>query len=242
LRADFIVTNPPFNADWDPGRISDKDPRTKYGTPPGSNANFLWIQHFIHHLAPNGMTGFVMANGALAVGGREGEIRRKIIEDDLIDVIIACPSKLFYNVALPVSLWFITKNKQNGRFRARKGETLLINASDIFEQISRKQVTFTNEHIKKIAGTVRAWRGEDGAYKYEDVVGFCKSVKKEEIAKNGYVLTPGRYVGMAEEVDDGIPFEVKMKQLTKELGQQFKKSKELEEKIKNNLKKLGFSL
>jgi type I restriction enzyme M protein len=238
LCADFVIANPPFNAEWEPGRLSDKDPRIKFGTPPGSNANFLWIQHFIHHLAPNGMAGFVMANGALAVGGREGEIRKKIIEEDLIDVIIACPPKLFYNVSLPVSLWFITKNKKNGRFRDRTGEILFIDARDTFEQISRKQVTFTEEHIQKIAGTVRAWRGEEGNCKYQDIPGFCKVVKKEEIAKNGYVLTPGRYVGVPEEPDDGVPFEEKIKKLTSELEQYFEEGRKLEEKIQNNLRNI----
>jgi len=239
LRVDFLLANPPFNAEWDPKRLSEKDPRLKYGTPPSSNANFMWIQHFIYHLAPNGMAGFVMANGALAVGGREGEIRKKIIEDDLIDVIIACPPKLFYNVSLPVSLWFITKNKKNGRFRNRVGETLFIDAREIYEPISRKQVIFTDEQIQKIANTVRAWRGEADAGEYKDIPGFCKAVKKEEIAKNGYVLTPGRYVGVAEEKDDGVPFEEKMKKLTAELEEYFKQSRELEEKIRENLKKLN---
>ena len=202
LRADFLLTNPPFNAKWDPSRLSDKDPRLKYGTPPSSNANFMWIQHFIYHLAPNGMAGFVMANGALAVGGREGEIRKRIIEEDLIDVIIACPPKLFFNVSLPVSLWFITKNKKNGRFRNRSGETLFIDARDIYEPISRKQYTFTDEQIQKIANTVRAWRAEAGYGEYKDEPGFCKSVTLEEIRENNYVLTPGRYVGIKPEEDD----------------------------------------
>lgn len=256
LRADFVLANPPFNADWEPGRLSDKDPRVKFGTPPGSNANFLWIQHFIHHLAPNRMAGFVMANGALAVSGREGEIRRKIIEEDLIDVIIACPPKLFYNVALPVSLWFVSKNKKNGRFRERTGETLFIDARETFEQISRKQVTFTKEQTQKIASTVRAWRlpsessaqagreadagkpasAEATAGKYKDIAGFCKAVKKEEIAKNGYVLTPGRYVGVAEEEDDRIPFGEKMKKLSGELKEYFAEGENLEKKILENLK------
>lgn len=238
LRADFVLANPPFNADWEPGRLSDKDPRIKFGTPPGGNANFLWIQHFIHHLAPNGMSGFVMANGALAAGGREGEIRRKIIEEDLIDVIIACPPKLFYNVGLPVSLWFVSKNKNNGRFRSRTGETLFIDARETFEQISRKQVTFTPQHIQKIAGTVRAWRGENGAGKYKDIAGFCKAAKKGEIAKNGHVLTPGRYVGVAEEVDDGIPFGEKMRKYEAELKLYFKESDILERKIVESLEKI----
>lgn len=240
LRADFVLANPPFNAEWEPPRLSDNDPRLKYGTPPGGNANFMWIQHFIHHLAPNGLAGFVMANGALAVGGRDGEIRRKIIEDNLIDVIIACPPKLFYNVALPVSLWFVAKNKKNGRFRERAGETLFIDARDLFEPVpgSRKQVTFTDEHIQKIANTVRAWRGEEGAGKYKDIAGFCKSAAKDEIAKNGYVLTPGRYVGVAEEVDDGVPFREKMKKLSGELKQYFEEGKNLEKKILENLKQI----
>lgn len=236
LRADFVLANPPFNAEWDPKRLSDKDPRVKYGTAPSGNANFMWIQHFIHHLAPNGIAGFVMANGALAVSGREGEIRKKIVEDDLIDVIIACPPKLFYSVALPVSLWFATKNKKNGRFRNRVGEILFIDARETFEPISRKQVIFTEENIQKIAGTVRAWRGENHGSEYKDIAGFCKTVKKEEIAKNGYVLTPGRYVGVAEEVDDGVPFADKMEKLSNELKQYFEKSKKIEQKIAENLK------
>lgn len=240
LKADFVLANPPFNAEWNPERLNDKDPRLAYGTAPKGNANFMWIQHFIHHLTPNGMAGFVMANGALAVSGKEGEIRKKIIEDDLIDVIIACPPKLFFNVSLPVSLWFLTKNKQTGRFRNRKGETLFIDARETFTQISRKQVTFTDEQIQKIAGTVRAWRDEEKVGKYEDHAGFCKVAHIEEIAKNGYVLTPGRYVGVQEEVDDGIPFKDKMQKLEKELRQYFSESKKLEKEILENLKKINY--
>ncbi|MBI2049189.1 MAG: SAM-dependent DNA methyltransferase [Parcubacteria group bacterium] len=239
LRADFVLANPPFNAEWEPHRLSENDPRLKYGAPPASNANFTWIQHFIHHLAPNGMAGFVMANGALAVGGREGEIRKKIIENDLVDVIVACPPKLFYNVGLPVSLWFVAKNKKGDRFRNRAGETLFIDAREQFEQISRRQVTFTDEHIRKIADTVRAWRGEKGAPKYEDVPGFCEVVRVEEITKAGFVLTPGRYVGLADEIDDGVPFEEKVQKLSAELKDAFKKNNELEERIISNVKKLG---
>lgn len=239
LRADFVLANPPFNAEWEPNRLSEGDPRLKYGTPPSSNANFMWIQHFIHHLAPSGMAGFVMANGALAVSGREGEIRKKIIESDLVDAIVACPPKLFYNVALPVSLWFVAKNKKGDRFRARAGETLFIDAREQFEQISRKQVVFNDGHIKKIADTVRAWRGEKDAPKYQDISGFCKAVKTEDLAKAGYVLTPGRYVGLADEVDDGVPFEEKMQKLSAELKDAFKRGDELEERITANFKKLG---
>lgn len=238
LRADFALANPPFNAEWSPDRVSDKDPRIVYGTPPAGNANFMWIQHFIHHLAPNGMAGFVMANGALAVSGKEGAIREKIIEADLVDVIIACPPKLFYNVSLPVSLWFLTKNKESGRFRNRKGETLFIDARETFTQISRKQVTFTDEQIQKIANTVRAWRGQKEAGEYKDIAGFCKSANLEEIAKNGYVLTPGRYVGVPDEIDDGIPFAEKMQKLEKELKQYFSENEKLEKEILMNINKI----
>lgn len=240
LRADFVIANPEFNqSGWGADQIDPKDPRVKYGIPPDSNANFMWIQHFIYHLAPNGMAGFVMANGALAVGGKEGEIRKRIIEDDLIDVIIACPPKLFYNVSLPVSLWFITKNKKNGRFRNRTGETLFIDAREIYEPISRRQYTFTDEQIQKIANTVRAWRGQKEYGEYKDEPGFCKSVTIEEIRKAGYILTPGRYVGIKPEEDDGVPFDEKMKKLKNELEEYFKQSRELEEKIKENLGKLN---
>ena len=242
LKADFCLANPPFNAEWDPERLSDKDPRVVYGTAPTKNANFMWIQHFLYHLAPNGMTGFVMANGALAVSGKEGQIREKMIKDDLVDVIIACPPKLFYNVSLPVSLWFLTKNKATGRFRSRKGETLFIDARETFEQISRKQVIFNDEQIQKIANTARAWRGQKEAGQYEDIAGFCKSVKLEEIAKNGFVLTPGRYVGIPEEKDDGIPFKRKVKTLSEELKSYFAESRKLETIIESNLKKLSSKL
>lgn len=240
LQADFVIANPPFNAEWEPSKLSDNDPRINLGTPPSGNANFLWVQHFAHHLAPSGNAGFVMPNGALAVSGKEGELRQKLIEADMVDVIISCPSKLFYNVALPVSLWFLSKNKSGDRFRKRNGETLFIDARDIFEQISRKQVVFNEEHIKKITDTVRAWRGESGVKEYEDISGFCKSAKLEEIKKNGYVLTPGRYVGLADVEDDGISFEEKMQKLSSELRAAFAKGRELEKDIEKNLKELGF--
>ncbi len=240
LQADFVIANPPFNGEWEPSKLSDNDPRITLGTPPSGNANFMWVQHFAHHLAPNGLAGFVMPNGALAVSGKEGELRKKLIEEDLVEVIISCPSKLFYNVSLPVSLWFLAKNKSGDRFRKRSGETLFIDARDTFEQISRKQVVFNPEHIEKISNTVRAWRGEKDAGKYEDVSGFCKSASLEEIKKNGYVLTPGRYVGLADVEDDGISFEEKMKKLSSELRNAFVKGRDLEKEIEKNLKELGF--
>ncbi|BFD24825.1 MAG: N-6 DNA methylase [Candidatus Parcubacteria bacterium] len=240
LQADFVIANPPFNGEWEPSKLSDNDPRITLGTPPSGNANFMWVQHFAHHLAPNGLAGFVMPNGALAVSGKEGELRKKLIEEDLVEVIISCPSKLFYNVSLPVSLWFLAKNKKGDRFRNRSGETLFIDARDTFEQISRKQVVFNPEHIEKISNTVRAWRGEKDAGTYEDVSGFCKSASLEEIKKNGYVLTPGRYVGLADVEDDGISFEEKMEKLSSELRVAFAKGRDLEKEIEKNLKELGF--
>jgi type I restriction enzyme M protein len=200
----------------------------------------MWIQHFAHHLAPNGYAGFVMPNGALAVSGKEGALRQKLIEMDLVDVIISCPAKLFYNVSLPVSLWFLSKNKAGDRFRNRVGEALFIDARDIFEQISRKQVVFNPEHITKIANTVRAWRGEKGADTFKDMPGFCKSATIEEIKKNGYILTPGRYVGLADIEDDGISFQEKMEKLSSELRSAFTKGREIEKEIEGNLKELGF--
>ncbi len=240
LQADFAIANPPFNAEWEPAKLSDNDPRITLGMPPSGNANFMWVQHFAHHLSPNGLAGFVMPNGALAVSGKEGELRKKLIEQDLVDVIISCPSKLFYNVALPVSLWFLAKNKGGDRFRNRKGETLFIDARDVFEQISRKQVIFNTEHIAKITNTVRAWRDEKGAPKYENISGFCKSASLEEIKKNGYTLTPGRYVGLADIKDDGVSFEEKMQKLSRVLREAFTKGRKLEKDIEKNLKELGF--
>jgi type I restriction enzyme M protein len=240
LQADFVIANPPFNAEWEPSKLSDNDPRIFLGMPPSGNANFLWVQHFAHHLSPNGQAGFVMPNGALAVSGKEGELRQKLVEADMVDVIISCPSKLFYNVSLPVSLWFLAKNKGGDRFRNRKGETLFIDARDTFEQISRKQVIFNKEQIAKITNTVRTWRGESDAGEYEDISGFCKSADLEEIKKNGYTLTPGRYVGLTEVEDDGISFEEKMQKLSSELREAFTTGRELEKEIENNIKELGF--
>jgi type I restriction enzyme M protein len=158
----------------------------------------------------------------------------------MVDIIISCPSKLFYNVSLPVSLWFLSKNKNGDRFRKRKGEILFIDARETFEQISRKQVVFNSENIKKITDTVKAWRGEAGTGTYEDISGFCKSANLEEIKKNGYVLTPGRYVGLADIEDDGISFEEKMQKLSHQLREAFTKGRELEKEIEKNLKELEF--
>lgn len=241
--------------EWGAERVVG-DVRLKYGHPPNSNANYMWIQHFIHHLAPNGIAGFVMANGSMSVGGAEGEIRKKIIEDDLVDCVIACPPQLFFTTQIPVCLWFATKNKADKAHRDRRGETLFIDARKLFVKISRVQNEFTEEHIAKIASTYHAWRGENiksplhaegwgegqGEGEYQDIAGFCKSATLDDIRSHGYVLTPGRYVGTEEVEDDGVPFEEKMARLSASLAEQFNESEELQKKIRANLKELGFDL
>ena len=242
LRADYILTNPPFNMkEWGADRVVG-DVRLKYGRPPNSNANYMWIQHFIHHLSPNGMAGFVMANGSMSVGGVEGEIRQKIIEGDLVDCIVACPPQLFFTTQIPVCLWFVTKDKVDKHCRNRQGEILFIDARKLFVKISRIQNDFTDEHIAKIAGTYHAWRGEKEEDGYKDISGFCKSITLDDIRSHGYVLTPGRYVGTEEVEDDGEPFEEKMNRLIIQLAEQFKESGDLQKKIRTNLKELGFNI
>lgn len=245
LRADFIITNPPFNMTlWGADRVGG-DVRWRYGTPDDTSkngGNFAWIQHYIYHLAPNGIAGFVMANGAMSVSDRNGEIRRKIIEEDLVDCIIALPVQLFYTTGIPACLWFITKNKAQKGHRARKGETLFIDARKMFRKVDRTHNELTDEHIKRIADTYHAYRGEAGLPKYEDVPGFCKVAAIEEIRKNGYVLTPGRYVGTEEVEGDAESFEEKMERLTTQLAEQFAKSEELKKKIKANLEELGYGV
>jgi len=241
LRADFILANPPFNmSDWG-GRGLMEDSRWKYGAPPINNANYAWIQHFIHHLSSGGITGFVMANGSMSTNtSNEGEIRRRIIEADLVDCMIAMPGQLFYTTQIPVCLWFLTRNKKNGKFRDRRNQTLFIDARKMGALIDRVHRELTDEDIAKIAGTYHAWRGEKEAGEYGDIPGFCKSAALEEIKEHGYVLTPGRYVGAEAVEDDGIPFEEKMTELSAKLFEQFEKSDELKAEIKRNLKVLDY--
>ena len=241
LRADFILANPPFNdSDWGGERLQN-DVRWKYGIPPKGNANFAWVQHFIYHLSPHGIAGFVLANGSMSsMTSGEGEIRKNIVEDDLVDCMIALPSQLFYNTMIPACLWFVARDKSNGKFRNRKGEVLFIDARKMGKMVDRRHRELTDEEIKKIASTYHAWRGEDGEYK--DIPGFCKSATIEEIRKHNHILTPGRYVGFEEEEEDDEPFDEKMKRLTNELAQQFQKSRELEEEIKKNLESIGFEV
>ena len=244
LKADFVIANPPFNdSDWK-GDLLREDIRWKFGVPPAGNANFAWVQNFIHHLAPHGYAGFVLANGSMSSNtSGEGEIRKNIVEADLVDCMVALPSQLFYNTMIPACLWFIARDKQNNKLRNRKGEILFIDARKLGVMIDRRHRDLTQEDIKKISDTYHLWRGEkiNGKYKYEDVAGFCKSVKIEEIRKHEHILTPGRYVGTEAAEEDKEPFEEKMKRLTSELASQFEESKKLEQEIKDNLGKIGWS-
>jgi len=252
LKAETVLANPPFNdSDWGGDRLRE-DVRWRYGAPPVGNANYAWVQHFIHHLAPNGTAGFVLANGSMSSNqSGEGEIRKAIIEADLVDCMVALPGQLFYSTQIPACLWFIARNKGNGKFRDRRGETLFIVARKLGQLIDRVHRELTEEEVVRIAGTYHSWRGDTpsplrgegrGEGKYEDVPGFCKSAKTEEIAEHGYVLTPGRYVGAEAVEDDDEPFEEKMARLTKDLNDQFAEGARLEAVIRENLASLGFGL
>ncbi|MCI1958408.1 MAG: type I restriction-modification system subunit M [Clostridia bacterium] len=233
LKADFIMANPPFNLkNWGAEKLKN-DPRFKYGVPPENNANYAWMQHMIHHLAPNGKMGMVLANGSLSTQtGGEGEIRKNIIIDDLVECIVAMPTQLFYSTQIPVSLWFINKNK------AQNGKTLFIDARNMGTMIDRRNRELTPEDIKKIADTVHEF--DEG--KLKDEQGFCAVATTEDIAKQDYILTPGRYVGIAQEEKDDEPFDEKMTRLTGELSEMFKQSAELQEEIKKKLGEIGYDI
>jgi type I restriction enzyme M protein len=239
LKAQFVLANPPFNdSDW---YRDDNDVRWQYGLPPRGNANFAWVQHFIHHLAPDGYAGFVLANGSMSSNqSGEGDIRRAIIEADLVDCMVAMPGQLFYSTQIPVCLWFLTRNKHDGRRRDRRRETLFIDARKLGTLVDRVHRELTDADIQKIAGTYHAWRGDKGAGKYQDLPGFCKSATTTEIATHGHVLTPGRYVGAEEVEADGEPFEEKMRRLVGELNAQFAESAKLEQTIKERLASLSY--
>jgi type I restriction enzyme M protein len=242
LRADYVIANPPFNdSDW---FRKDDDVRWQYGVPPKGNANFAWVQHFIHHLAPQGMAGFVLANGSMSSNqSGEGEIRKALIEADLVDCMVALPGQLFYSTQIPVCLWFLAKSKgadsQRG-FRDRRGHTLFIDARKLGSLIDRVHRELLEDDLEKITGTYHRWRNTNAEGSYEDVPGFCKSATTAEIAAYGHVLTPGRYVGAEEVEDDGEPFEEKMPRLVAELEAQFAESTRLEATIKANLRGLGY--
>lgn len=239
LKADFVLANPPFNMSyWGGERLRD-DVRWAYGVPPAGNANFAWLQHIIHHLAPGGVAGVVLANGSMSSNtGGEGEIRRRIVEADLVDCMVALPPQLFYHTQIPACLWFLARNKENGKFRDRRRHTLFVDARKLGVMADRTHRELTDEEIARIAGTYHAWRGEKDAGEYKDIAGFCKSASVEEIAEHSYVLTPGRYVGAEEAAEDDEPFAEKMARLTVQLYEQFKLSEQLEEAVKRNLQGL----
>ncbi len=257
LRADYVLANPPFNdSDWR-GELLRDDKRWQYGIPPAGNANYAWVQHFIYHLAPTGTAGFVLANGSMSSNtSGEGEIRKAIIEADLVDCMVALPGQLFYSTQIPVCLWFIARDKKNSRFRVRRGQTLFINAQKLGSLIDRVHRQLTPADIAKIAGTYHAWRGDQppsplGGEQapagsegegYSDIPGFCKSATLEEIRQKGYVLTPGRYVGAAETEDDDESFEEKMNLLVAQLQQQTLQAQTLDAAIARNLQELGYGL
>ena len=260
LRADFILANPPFNmSDWGGERITDDVRWKNYGIPPVNNANYAWIQHFIHHLSPTGIAGFVMANGSMSTStNSEGAIRKAMIEADLVDCMIALPGQLFYTTGIPVCLWFVTRTKRNGVYRNRQGETLFMDARKMGAFVDRTHRELTDEEIDTIAATYHEWRDGVGANlrvrptaadgqthrsaptEYRDVPGFCKSATTDEIKEYGYALTPGRYVGAADIEDDGIPFDEKMFELTETLFEQFAEAERLEAIIRKNLEVLGY--
>ena len=244
LRADFVLANPPFNiSEWGGDRVAD-DVRWKYGTPPTGNANYAWLQHIIHHLAPNGVAGVVLANGSMSsMTSGEGDIRQRLVEEDLVDCMVALPGQLFYATGIPVCLWFLTKNKAGGKHRDRRGEVLFIDARKLGRMETRVHRVFDDADIAKIADTYHAWRNPSGSGDaYEDVAGFCKSATTEEVKGHDFVLTPGRYVGAEEVEDDGEPFDEKMDRLTTLLGEQMAEGKRLEGQIREALGGLGYAV
>jgi type I restriction enzyme M protein len=246
LKADYIIANPPFNvSDWS-GELLRDDARWQYGIPPSGNANFAWVQHFLYHLAPNGLAGFVLANGSLSSNtSGEGEIRQRIVEADLVEGIVMLPKSLFFNTGIPACLWFLRRGKKK-----RNGEVLFIDASELGYMIDRKNRAFADDDVQKVTDTYHNWLNstvtssdsEHSEELYRDVKGFCKSATIEEIAKHKFVLTPGRYVGIPDEEDDGVPFEEKIDKLTTVLREQMTKSQQLDLEIKTQLAKIGINL
>ena len=237
LRADFVLANPPFNvSNWWHPKLAD-DPRWKYGTPPSGNANFAWVQHFIYHLSPKGTAGFVLANGSLSSkNSGEGDIRRKLVEADLVDCIVTMPDRLFFNTGIPVSLWFVSKDRHGNGHRKRDGEVLFIDARKLGHMESRRLRVLDDQDITKIAGTYHSWRNHDG--RYEDLPGFARAVSLDEMKQHDFVLTPGRYVGTEEAEADDEPIGEKIARLKKELFAEFEEGRRLEEAIRERLGEL----
>lgn len=241
LKADFVLANPPFNdSDWS-GELLQKDARWKYGLPPASNANFAWLQHMIYHLSPKGVMACVLSNGSLSSqSSNEGEIRKALVENDLVDCIVSLPKQLFYNTGIPACIWFISRKRTDNGDRKRTGEVLFIDASEVGYMEDKTHKAFSEDDIKKIVSTYHEWRIPDG--KYEDLKSFCKSANIEEIIKHDFLLTPGRYVGIKGETDDGIPFDEKIAKLTMELSKQIDEEIKLNIEIKKQLSNIGLTL
>jgi len=267
LKADYVIANPPFNiSDWKGEQLRD-DKRWKYGAPPVGNANYAWLQHFIHKLSPNGTAGIVLANGSMNSNtGSEGEIRKAMIEARLVDCMVALPAQLFYNTMIPACLWFLAKNKTNGKFRNRSNEILFIDARKLGTMINRRNKELTDTDIKQITDTYHNWRNcpnhdsfdlydkndlkksnhgnhenqKNQSSDYVDIPGFCKAATLQEVAQNNYVLMPGRYVGTEDEAEDLVPFVEKMQSLTAKLAEQFAQGETLQKTIRENLKGIGY--
>jgi type I restriction enzyme M protein len=241
LEADYVITNPPFNmSEWGQDSIADDDPRFKYGIPPSNNANYAFIQHMIHHLDDTGMAATVMANGAMSVQTNGAEIRKGIVENDLLDAVIALPDDLFYTTGIPACIFVLSMGKAKDEYRDRSGETLFIDASSLYESVTRSQNNLSNDHIDKIANTVRSYRGETDAKEYENKKGFSKVSDIHEIANNRYIITPSRYVGVKEDSEQEEQFEKKMQRISAEIREDFQKSNELQEAIEKSLREVGF--
>jgi len=240
LKADYILANPPFNiSDWGGDRLRE-DVRWKFGAPPVGNANYAWLQHIVHHLAPNGTAGVVLANGSMSsTQSGEGEIRREMVEKDVIDCMVALPGQLFYSTQIPACLWFLARNKNSGNgWRDRRGEVLFINAHKMGALVDRTRRELSDDDIQKIADTYHAWRGEQGAAHYENIPGYCKSVKLEDIRSHGHVLTPGRYVGAKASDADDEDFHGTFAVLRKKLTEQLSLAAEINERILNSIEKV----
>jgi type I restriction enzyme M protein len=243
LKVDYVIANPPFNiSDYNINKAETH--KWKYGIPPSGNANYAWLQHFVSKLAPFGTAGIVLANGSMSSEiSTEGEIRKAMIEADLVDCMVALPSQLFYNTQIPACLWFLSRNKtETNKFRNRTNEILFIDARELGTMISRKQKELNEEDIAKISDAYHKWRSKEQFAEYNDVAGFCQSANIQDIRKNNYILTPGRYIDFKEAEEDGVPFDEKMQTLTATLSGQMQKANELDEAIKVNLHKIGFTI
>lgn len=243
LRADFVLANPPFNHKKWATKAVLEDPRWVHGVPPESNANYAWIQHFAHHLAPDGRAGFVLANGSLtSMQSGEGAIRESIVRADLVDCIVALPPKLFYTTGIPVCLWFLDRDKASTGERDRRGETLFIDARSLGSPISRIQIELSDDEVERITGTYHAWRGQPEAGDYEDVLGFCAVASLNDLEAKGFTLSPGAYVGAPEEEEDEVAFEERMASLVEQLGDDLARSARLADEVKDALERVGYGI